>query len=58
MTKLKTMARVLFGRRSASKHDEMIKHWARVEYKKDWEYAYNYMREHGEAPRHVNVCIK
>lgn len=52
------MARVLFGRRSASKHDEMIKHWARVEYKKDWEYAYNYMREHGEAPRHVNVCIK
>jgi hypothetical protein len=31
--------------------DKDLSTWARIEYKKDSMYAYNYMLEHGTAPR-------
>ena len=55
MKKLKSVVRVMFGRNSASRHDDLIRHWAQVEYKKDWEYAYHHMREHGSAPRYISI---
>ena len=30
--------------------DKDLETWARIEYKKDSEYAYNYIREHGIGP--------
>jgi hypothetical protein len=36
----------------SNKHvDKDLSTWARIEYKKDSMYAYNYMLEHGTAPR-------
>ena len=58
MKKLKSVVRVMFGRRTASKHNDMLRHYAKIEYKKDWEYAYNHMREHGEAPKYVHLTIR
>lgn len=36
--------------------DKDLETWARIEYKKDSEYAYNYMREHGVSPS-IGVTI-
>lgn len=45
----------MFGRNPASS-DEHLLHWAKVEYKKDWEYAYHHMRTNsGQPPRYVYV---
>ncbi len=36
--------------------DKDLENWARIEYKKDSEYAYNYIREYGVSPS-VGVTI-
>lgn len=39
----------MFGRNSRWEKDMLT--WAQTEYKKDWQYAYNYMLKHkGRAP--------
>ena len=53
MKKLKQAVRVMFGRRYASKQDDMIRHWAQIEYKKDWQYAYHHIRDNGSAPKYI-----
>ena len=39
-----------------SSRDKDLEAWARIEFKKDSEYAYNYIREHGISPS-VGVTI-
>ena len=49
MKKVFKVLRELFGSKPSSKNDYLV--WAKTEYKKDWQFAYQYMLEHdGAAP--------
>ena len=46
----------MFGRTHSKKWRKEMLTWAQVEYKKDWQYAYNYILEHKDLPpkRYIN----
>jgi hypothetical protein len=50
MKKVITGLRTLFGSNTSSKNDSYLV-WAKTEYKKDWQFAYQHMLNHnGAAP--------
>lgn len=59
---MKIMKRIgaLFGRKPTASNRVHLLHWAKIEYKKDWEYAYHYMVTHdGNPPRYIrDVTIR
>jgi len=49
MKKVFKVLRELFGSKPSSKNDYLV--WAKTEYKKDWQFAYQHMLDHnGAAP--------
>ena len=50
MKKVFKVLRELFGSKPSMKNDSYLV-WAKTEYKKDWQFAYQYMLDHnGAAP--------
>tara|TARA_R110002153_G_scaffold95434_1_gene229230 strand:- start:727 stop:939 length:213 start_codon:yes stop_codon:yes gene_type:complete len=50
MKKVITVLRELFGSKTSFKNDSYLV-WAKTEYKKDWQFAYQYMLDNdGAAP--------
>ena len=50
MKKVFTVLRALFGSKPSMKNDSYLV-WAKTEYKKDWQFAYQHMLNHnGAAP--------
>jgi len=56
MTKYVLSAIKFIAKPNRSSTDRDLQTWARIEYKKDSEYAYNYIREYGVSPS-VGVAI-
>ena len=48
MKKVFKVLRVLFGSKPSSKNDYLV--WAKTEYNKDWQFAYQHMLENNGAP--------
>lgn len=46
----------MFGRRSSSWERDMLT-WAKTEYGKDWQYAYQYMLSNNGKPPTIGVYI-
>ena len=44
MKKVFKVLRELFGSKPSSKNDYLV--WAKTEYKKDWQFAYQHMLDH------------
>jgi len=54
MKKVFTVLRQLFGSKPSSKNDYLV--WAKTEYNKDWQFAYQHMLNHeGAAPTHKDL---
>ena len=48
MISWKKVLRVLFGSKTSSKNDYLV--WAKTEYSKDWQFAYQHMLDNNGAP--------
>ncbi len=54
MKKVFTVLRQLFGSKPSSKNDYLV--WAKTEFRKDWQFAYQHMLDHeGAAPTHKDL---
>mgnify|MGYP003680350714 FL=1 len=54
MKKVFTVLRQLFGSKTSSKNDYLV--WAKTEFRKDWQFAYQHMLDHeGAAPTHKDL---
>ena len=51
-----SLAKLLGGRSMSAAYRKDLLMWAKTEYSKDWEFAYNYMINHnGNAPTHTHI---
>ncbi len=41
----------MFDRKAKTLDERDIRIWAKTEYGKDWQYAYDYIKTHGYGPR-------
>ena len=49
---------LFLGSTSEQRHRKDLERWAKTEYTKDWEWAYNYMLENpGVTPKHSGVTL-
>jgi hypothetical protein len=51
-----SIAKLLCGRNMSAGYRRDLMTWAKIEYSKDWEFAYNYMiNNNGKAPKHTDT---
>ena len=52
----RSLAKLLGGRRMSAAYRNDLMTWAKTEYPKDWEFAYNHMiNNNGKAPTHTHI---